>query len=94
MSTVEGRNRMGKERKTDIFGAVRMGYLVIGSRKIDEWRRFGADGLGLHLAFESATELAFRMDDHARRLIVMDDPSADPAAGEPFGVPGPGRYGV
>lgn len=68
---------MTRENDIDIFGAVRMGYLVVGSRKISEWKRFGTEAIGLHLAFESATELAFRMDQHARRLIVENDVCED-----------------
>jgi len=62
---------------TDIFGRVRMGYLVVGSRKIAEWKDFAGNAIGLHLAFDSPNELAFRMDDHARRLIVLDDDAED-----------------
>jgi 2,3-dihydroxybiphenyl 1,2-dioxygenase len=54
-----------------------MGYLVVGSRKIAEWKDFATNAIGLHLAFDSPSELAFRMDGHARRLIVLDDASED-----------------
>ncbi len=62
---------------TDIFGKVRMGYLVVGSRKLAQWKDFACNAIGLHLAFESADELAFRMDEHARRLIVLNDGCED-----------------
>jgi len=62
---------------SNVFGAVRMGYLVVGSRKIDEWKRFVQEAIGLHLASESSSALAFRMDAHARRLIIENDPSED-----------------
>lgn len=68
---------MPDNEHTDIFGAVRMGYLVVGSQKHDEWKRFATEAIGLHLAIESPTALAFRMDDHARRLIVENDPCED-----------------
>lgn len=68
---------MAGEGDDSIFGRVRMGYLVIGSRKLGEWKRFCVDAIGLHLAFESADELAFRMDEHARRVIVQNDASED-----------------
>lgn len=61
----------------DIFGKVRLGYVIIGSRKLGEWQRFLVEGIGLHLASASTGELAFRMDDHARRLIVKDDGAED-----------------
>ncbi|MFK8049869.1 MAG: VOC family protein [Halioglobus sp.] len=62
---------------SNVFGAVRMGYLVVGSRKIGEWKRFLQEAIGLHLASESSSALAFRMDAHARRLIIESDPSED-----------------
>lgn len=65
---------------TDVFGSVRMGYLVIGSHKINEWKKFAQDAIGLHLACESEHMLAFRMDSHARRLIIEDDPCEDVVA--------------
>lgn len=61
----------------NVFGQVQMGYLVVGSRKLPEWKTFVQDAMGLHLASESAGELAFRMDNHARRLMITDDPAED-----------------
>ncbi|MEZ5569307.1 MAG: VOC family protein [Halioglobus sp.] len=60
-----------------VFGAVRLGYLVVGSRRLDEWKRFATQAMGLHLADESQDGLAFRMDAHARRLIIDHDASED-----------------
>jgi len=68
---------MVEKGNTDIFGAVRMGYLVVGSQKLGEWKQFASEAIGLHLADETSTSLAFRMDDHARRLIVENDPCED-----------------
>lgn len=39
-----------------LFGRVRLGYVLIESCKTDAWRRFAADGIGLHV------------DDHASRV--------------------------
>jgi 2,3-dihydroxybiphenyl 1,2-dioxygenase len=55
----------------NIFGKVRMGYLLVASQKFKEWESFGSDGIGLHLDKPSADILSFRMDEHVRRLIVM-----------------------
>lgn len=63
--------------QTNIFGAVSMGYAVIESRKFDAWRQFCVQGLGMHLASAEADELAFRIDDHARRLIIQRGPAED-----------------
>lgn len=68
---------MVDQHSTDIFGKVHMGYLVVGSRKIAEWKDFATNAIGLHPAFDSPSELAFRMDEHARRLIVLDDDAED-----------------
>lgn len=62
---------------SDIFGAVKMGYALIESQKLDEWTRFLKDGMGLHLAQSDATSQAFRMDAHARRLIIDKGPAED-----------------
>lgn len=65
------------DTQRNIFGSVRMGYLVIGSRKLAEWKRFATDAMGLHLADESSSGLALRMDDHAKRLIIENDAAED-----------------
>ncbi len=53
-----------------VFGALSMGYLVAGARNLADWKRFGCEAIGLHLACESESQLAFRMDEHARRIII------------------------
>lgn len=60
----------------DVFDAVRMGYVVIESNRLDDWRRFLVQGLGLHPA-DSAEGLAFRMDAHARRVIFRRGSAED-----------------
>lgn len=54
-----------------VFDRVRMGYMAINSDKLDEWKRFLLDGIGLALVEESGNHLAFRMDAHARRILVQ-----------------------
>lgn len=63
----------------DIFGSVRMGYAVIESNKLKEWKTFLQQGLGLHFNAgpKLINELSFRMDDHAKRLIVQKGKSED-----------------
>ncbi len=56
--------------EADIFGALNMGYLVVGARNLASWKRFGSEAIGLHLASESEDQLGFRMDEHARRIII------------------------
>jgi 2,3-dihydroxybiphenyl 1,2-dioxygenase len=68
---------MSSNAQQDLFDRARMGYIVVGSRKFEEWKRFATEAIGLHLACDSGDTLAFRMDDHARRLIIENDPSED-----------------
>lgn len=63
-----------------LFGRVRMGYALVESRKQGEWRRFGAEALGLHVDSPRADVLAFRIDDHQRRLVVRNGPAEDVVA--------------
>lgn len=60
-----------------LFGQVRLGYVLVGSRKLDEWRRFGAEGLGLHVDRPDSRCVVFRIDDRQRRLIVTDSDAED-----------------
>lgn len=62
------------------FGAVSLGYALIESRKLDEWQRFLGEGLGLHPAGGDRHTRWFRMDRHARRLIVRAGDAEDVAA--------------
>lgn len=55
-----------------------LGYAVIGTPDIDEWKRFGSDLLGLQVAEQTPDRLLLRMDDFAYRLDVR--------AGAPRGV--------
>ncbi|MDR3416410.1 MAG: VOC family protein [Nevskia sp.] len=64
----------------DLFGSVSLGYILVESNRLSEWRTFLQDGLGLHLAAADATSVAFRLDNHARRLVVSKGPAEDVAA--------------
>ncbi len=64
----------------NIFGRVQIAYLVIESLKLDDWRRFLKQGIGMHLESESDESLAFRMDAHARRLMVQKGNAEDVVA--------------
>ena len=66
---------------TDIFGAVKMGYALIESQKLEAWTRFLKDGMGLHQATGDArgdeTSRVFRLDAHTRRLVIDQGPAED-----------------
>jgi 2,3-dihydroxybiphenyl 1,2-dioxygenase len=65
---------------TGIFGRVRLGYVLVESQRLDAWRRFAADGLGMHLDAAPDDIAAFRMDQHQRRLVVLRGPAEDVTA--------------
>ena len=65
---------------TSLFGRISLGYMVIESRKLTEWQRFAADGLGLHVDAVGTGTLALRIDAHQRRLIVNDGAAEDISA--------------
>lgn len=59
---------------------LKLAYVVIESRKLDAWRQFAAEGLGLHVDTIDKDTLAFRLDDYARRFIVKRGPAEDVVA--------------
>jgi 2,3-dihydroxybiphenyl 1,2-dioxygenase len=65
---------------TDIFGRVRLGYVLVESQRLDAWRRFGVDGLGLHLDGVADDIATFRIDDYNRRLVIQRGSAEDVAA--------------
>ncbi|WIE49848.1 VOC family protein [Pseudomonas sp. GM17] len=62
---------MANRAAPDIFGASSMGYALIESNRLEQWRSLLQDGIGLHLACADEQTLAFRMDDHQRRIIIQ-----------------------
>lgn len=65
---------------TSLFGAAQMGYVLIESKRLREWKRFLHQGLGFHLASDTEGVVAFRMDDHERRIVVQAGGAEDVAA--------------
>ena len=66
---------------TSVYGAVQLGYVLVESPRLAEWKRFAADGIGMALAQDSPSDLAFRTDAHARRLIVRKSALEDLSLG-------------
>lgn len=62
-----------------VFGRVRMGYVLVESRRIAHWQRFAGEALGMHVERDGGT-LVCRLDEHARRIVVADGPAEDVAA--------------
>ena len=64
----------------DIFGNLRLGYVVIESAKFGDWRRFGRDAMGMHLDKSMRDVLRFRLDEIECRFLVQRGPAEDVTA--------------
>ncbi len=71
---------LGVAAAASVYNAVRLGYAVIDSAHVAEWKRMMADGFGMAVADQTETVLALRIDDHARRLVVRKAAAEDVAA--------------
>ncbi|MGY2089134.1 MULTISPECIES: VOC family protein [Nocardia] len=60
-----------------VFGDVRLGYLVVETRRFGDWRRFGVDAVGLHVDSLGPDALRFRIDEHACRFLIQRGPAED-----------------
>ncbi|MEZ5115060.1 MAG: VOC family protein [Candidatus Nanopelagicales bacterium] len=65
---------------SDIFGKVQLGYLVVETARLADWRRFGADAVGLHVDEFSPNVLRFRIDDHECRFLLQHGTQEDVVA--------------
>ncbi|MFI9388051.1 VOC family protein [Kutzneria sp. NPDC052558] len=63
-----------------VFGSVHLGYLVIESNQLADWRRFGADAIGLHCDELDNGLLRFRLDDQQCRFLLRRGPAEDVVA--------------
>jgi 2,3-dihydroxybiphenyl 1,2-dioxygenase len=71
----------GNEAAPTAYGSVHLGYVLVDSPRLGEWQRFVADGIGMEFATPARDALAFRVDDHARRLIVRKGGDEDVTLG-------------
>lgn len=55
--------------QASVFNRVRMGYAIIQSQKIDEWRTLLKDGLGMHVESHQGS-LQVRLDQQQCRFLV------------------------
>ena len=65
---------------TSLFGHINLGYLLAESQRLDEWRRFAREGLGVHTDAPEPGVIALRIDQHVRRLIVRRGTAEDVVA--------------
>ena len=64
----------------DLFGSIRLGYVVVESVRFAEWRRFLGDGIGLHLAKVDGECQVWRVDEHSHRLVIERGEAEDVSA--------------
>jgi 2,3-dihydroxybiphenyl 1,2-dioxygenase len=62
------------------FGKVRLGYLRIETTRFSDWRRFAADGVGLHVDDLDTDGMRFRLDDQQCRFLLRRGPAEDVTA--------------
>ncbi|UTT65846.1 VOC family protein [Janibacter sp. CX7] len=65
---------------TDVFGRVHLGYTVLETQRFTDWRRFGADAIGLHVDELTRETMRFRLDDHECRFLLQRGPAEDVTA--------------
>src|SRR5262249_31402284 len=58
---------IGRERT---MGIQALGYLGIGTDKLDDWTNYATNWLGMQAVDRSAGSRAFRMDDRKQRLVI------------------------
>jgi 2,3-dihydroxybiphenyl 1,2-dioxygenase len=66
--------------RPDVFGATRLGYVVVESARLTDWNRFAADAVGLHVDELSRDTLRLRLDERACRFLVQRGPAEDVTA--------------
>ncbi|MGZ5841734.1 MAG: VOC family protein [Xanthobacteraceae bacterium] len=72
---------VSQENVPFVYGRVQLGYVLVDSSCLADWKRFAADGIGMAVAENTAGVVALRTDAHARRLIVRNRPNEDLALG-------------
>lgn len=78
MTSVE--KTINRTSESSLFNRVRMGYAVIESSKLAEWRNLLGDALGMQADILPDQSVSGRLDDHERRLLVIPGSSEDLAA--------------
>ncbi|HQK31726.1 MAG TPA: VOC family protein [Phycicoccus sp.] len=69
-----------RPRRRNVFGSVHLGYVVVGTERFVDWRRFGADAIGLHVDELSRDVMRFRLDEHECRFLLQRSPVEDVTA--------------
>ena len=64
----------------DLFGDIRLGYIVVGTRHLADWIRFLRDGVGVHVEQVPPDHLRVRLDDHRTRFVFARGDEEDVTA--------------
>lgn len=72
-------NTIGNDTEVSLFDRIRLGHVVVESRKLHDWQRFAQEGLGMQVDSVSGG-LALRIDEHERRIVIEEGPAEDVVA--------------
>jgi len=64
----------------NIFGSIHLGYIVVETDRLTDWRRFGHDAIGMHVDETLPDVLRFRLDDNQCRFLLRRGPAEDVTA--------------
>ncbi|SOX55204.1 extradiol ring-cleavage dioxygenase [Mycobacterium ahvazicum] len=71
---------MSATQSSSVFGNVHLGYVVIETNKVSDWKRFGRDAIGMHLDELAPDTVRFRLDDNECRVLLRRGPAEDVVA--------------
>ncbi|WP_063040564.1 VOC family protein [Nocardia pseudovaccinii] len=63
-----------------VFGSVHLGYVAVQSNRLPDWRRFGAEAIGMHVDEVDRNALRLRLDERACRFLIQRGPAEDVTA--------------
>ncbi|MGW3290195.1 VOC family protein [Streptomyces sp. NPDC001002] len=71
---------MSTPGEASVFGSVHLGYVVVETEHFADWRRFGADAIGMHHDALDTDLMRFRLDDQECRFLLRRGPAEDVVA--------------
>lgn len=64
----------------NVFGKVRLGYLIARTERFADWHRFASDAIGMHVDQVDRSATRLRLDDHTCRFLLLRGPEEDVSA--------------
>ncbi|MFJ6081195.1 VOC family protein [Streptomyces sp. NPDC092369] len=71
---------MSAPGEASVFGSVHLGYIVVETERLTDWRRFGTDAIGMHHDALDTGLMRFRLDDQECRFLLRRGPAEDVVA--------------